>query len=68
MIVIRIKNEKYKPDQIKSIVEEINEITNEKVIVIPQEWDILFNCTIYDVYDYIFELEKIIEEMRKIAE
>lgn len=62
MIIIRY-DENYGPDKVINYYNYIETLfPEEKILTIPQEWDILFNCSTADLYNFIDEIKEIIRQ------
>lgn len=62
MIILRYDDTTYSPEEIIEYSNGLKEITEEEVIALPQEWDILFNCSTAELYDFIDHIKEIIKQ------
>ena len=61
MVIIRYNTEKTSLDEAYNICNFIKEqLFTEEIIALPQDWDILFNCSTAELYYFKQQIEQLI--------
>ena len=62
MIILRYDTNVYSPEELQEYYSWLRKNTGEEVIVLPNELDILFNCSTVDLYSLIDHIKEIIRQ------
>lgn len=65
MILLQYDMDKISPEQIYKIFQSFKEITDEKLIVLPNGIDIIRNCSLYQLYQIRQMIDETIDYKRK---
>lgn len=63
MVILFYDTEKYDIETVYSIWKNITKVTEEKVIALPKDFDVLTNVSKYQIKTLINSLQDILEEM-----
>lgn len=65
MILLQYDMDKISPEQIYKIFQSFKEVTDEKLIVLPNGIDIIRNCSLYQLYQIRQMIDDAIDYKRK---
>lgn len=65
MILLQYDMDRISPEQIYKIFQSFKEVTDEKLIVLPNGIDIIRNCSLYQLYQIRQMIDETIDYKRK---
>ena len=70
MTVLKYDTDKYSLDIVQNIYLHLKAQLDgiDEVIAIPKNWEVLLDCSTYELYNYIEEIKKIIKKKEIINE